>query len=315
MYIVFLKFFFFLRICNNQIGHFSFSKNFFSMSFPFGIYLPINPIQQYQISPRIGSGGSYNKKKPIRRVARLVNNGDQNENSPKTSISMENLDQKLNFTEKSNSRSPYQGIITQCVGQVINDRICFILNPNSPKIFCPFAFSHSTQHRVVLKISPFVGTIPFILNDVPFSFTGIEIDITDHLNDGENHLTFNTLSISINIEASIQWRAVQDISYFIQKIITEFPPMEIPPENQFISDFCPISKKQIVIAVRGMNCKHSQCFDLESFLNIIKDIESIECPLCGNRLTLNSIRHDPQFLKNCGSNFLMDDLINGADFF
>jgi len=284
------------------------------MSFPFGIYLPIAPISQYNMTNRIGSGGSFNKKKPNRRVARLVKNGESDA-SLKSAVSLDNLDQKGSYPDSPYSRSPYSGNMTQCVGHVVDDKICFELPPNNAKVFCPFSFSHSIQHRVVLKINPFYGNVPFILNEVPFSFSGTEIDVTDHLSDGENHFIFNTMEVSYQVIASLEWRSVQGTSYFVQKIVSEFPPMEIPPENQFVTDICPISKKQIVIAARGAKCIHSQCFDLESFLIRAKETNSMECPLCGNQLSLNTLRHDPQFLKNCGANFLMDDIISGGDFF
>ncbi|XP_055354109.1 uncharacterized protein LOC129599798 isoform X2 [Paramacrobiotus metropolitanus] len=45
--------------------------------------------------------------------------------------------------------------------------------------------------------------------------------------------------------------------------------------------FCPISKKRIVVPVRGVECRHMQCFDAESFLFMnIGPKAKFCCPLC-----------------------------------
>ena len=43
---------------------------------------------------------------------------------------------------------------------------------------------------------------------------------------------------------------------------------------------CPITRQRIRLPVRGSDCKHIQCFDLESFLRMNCDRPSWCCPVC-----------------------------------
>ena len=43
---------------------------------------------------------------------------------------------------------------------------------------------------------------------------------------------------------------------------------------------CPITYRRITIPARGHDCKHIQCFDLESYLKLNVDKGSWKCPVC-----------------------------------
>jgi zinc finger MIZ domain-containing protein len=43
---------------------------------------------------------------------------------------------------------------------------------------------------------------------------------------------------------------------------------------------CPITFKKIVLPARGHDCKHIQCFDLESYLQLNCERGSWRCPVC-----------------------------------
>lgn len=43
---------------------------------------------------------------------------------------------------------------------------------------------------------------------------------------------------------------------------------------------CPITFKRITLPARGHDCKHVQCFDLESYLQLNCDRGSWRCPVC-----------------------------------
>lgn len=47
-----------------------------------------------------------------------------------------------------------------------------------------------------------------------------------------------------------------------------------------ISLMCPITFKRIVLPARGHECKHIQCFDLESYLQLNCERGSWRCPVC-----------------------------------
>jgi len=43
---------------------------------------------------------------------------------------------------------------------------------------------------------------------------------------------------------------------------------------------CPVTYKRITLPARGIDCKHTQCFDLESYLQLNCDRGSWRCPVC-----------------------------------
>lgn len=43
---------------------------------------------------------------------------------------------------------------------------------------------------------------------------------------------------------------------------------------------CPITFKRITLPARGHECKHIQCFDLESYLQLNCERGSWRCPVC-----------------------------------
>lgn len=197
-----------------------------------------------------------------------------------------------------------------CLGQVCEDRICFRLPARAPKLYCPFAFTPSSEHRVVLTCDPQNIHLPFILNDVPFFYAGVDIDVTDLLHDGENHMIFNTLGLECEIVTSVMWKMPDNLENYVERIKTEFPAMEIPITAQFVSDLCPISRMQIRSPGRGSMCTHAQCFDLLSFLEKARDTGNWMCPVCGLQISLNDLRYDPSFLRNCCGRFVVDDYMD-----
>jgi len=47
-----------------------------------------------------------------------------------------------------------------------------------------------------------------------------------------------------------------------------------------VSIKCPITFKRITLPARGHDCKHIQCFDLESYLQLNCERGSWRCPVC-----------------------------------
>jgi hypothetical protein len=255
----------------------------------------------YTMTQQAFSGGAPIKKKPRSRVARLIpRKVDTNEEeSPK-------IIPQPTFNSPDLAQLQYQNF-NSCPGTINKDSISFKLPPMSSSVLCQFKFEYSIHHRVVVNIIGAQAPIPFNINDIPFSFTGIEIDITDQIQMGQNRLIFNTLSTKEPIVACIQWKESKNVESFVQKIITEFPLMEIPPDTEFISEIDPILRTQITVPGRGVTCTHAQCFDIRNFLNKAFETGHWECPVCGVRLTFNDLRYDPQFIKNCGTSFVNDD--------
>lgn len=206
--------------------------------------------------------------------------------------------------------SPLQQVNKTCLGEVCEDRICFKLPAHASKLYCPFAFTPSSDHRVVLTCDPPNIHLPFILNDVPFFYAGADIDVTDLLHDGENHMIFNTLALEHDVVTSVMWRMPDNLENYVQRIVDEFPAMEIPIGSQFVTDLCPISRTHIRTPGRGSMCVHAQCFDLLAFLEKARDTGNWMCPICGQQMSLDDLRNDPSFLRNCCGRFVVDDLMD-----
>lgn len=87
--------------------------------------------------------------------------------------------------------------------RVNSDSISFSLPPLNPRLVCDFSFEYTIDNRIVINTSS-TTVIPFILNDVPFSLNGNEIDVTDQIKMGQNRLIFNTMNKRQVITANIQ---------------------------------------------------------------------------------------------------------------
>lgn len=200
-----------------------------------------------------------------------------------------------------------------CRGQVINGHICFRLIPQIPRLLCPFNFTHSIGHNVVLDFKPNNVTVPYVLNGTPSIYSGKEVDITNILVNGQNELLVNTQSVNEETMISIEWRDLESPESIVNRIVNEGPHMELPPFNSYISEICPISQKIIVYPGRGSICAHCQCFDLLAFLTQAQTTNNWNCPICGQILRQDMLRFDPSYLKNCGNmligvdDFMVDD--------
>ncbi|OHT04619.1 MIZ zinc finger family protein [Tritrichomonas foetus] len=264
------------------------------------------------------STGSFKRKKGT-RVARLLQNPSQNQTqSFIPQIDNQSLSSFPNFTQQyrfsqpmvHNTSSEYTHFHVPVIGQVFNNQICFRLSTRLPTLYCPFSFTPSSGHRAVLSCVPHDIILPFVLNDIPFSYNGCDIDLTDHLREGENHFAFNTMAIQCEVMASVQWRFPENLDGFVQKIINEFPSMEMQPTSQFLSEIDPILKNRMQYPGRGMNCSHCQCFDLKNFLEYSRNTGNWNCPICGKVLDFNELRYDPSFIKKCDAVFAYDDFID-----
>ncbi|KAI8329425.1 hypothetical protein BC941DRAFT_443122 [Chlamydoabsidia padenii] len=72
--------------------------------------------------------------------------------------------------------------------------------------------------------------------------------------------------------------------------------IEVIQESVKLNPKCPISMTMIKIPVRGVQCKHPDCFDLYSFLYInTSPITSWKCPFCNNYSPPNFLRRDLYF--------------------
>lgn len=57
---------------------------------------------------------------------------------------------------------------------------------------------------------------------------------------------------------------------------------EVIETNEVITTIDPLSRCRIKIPVRGKTCRHSQCFDLDTFLALNQNIPTWTCSICHN---------------------------------
>ncbi|XP_022802721.1 zinc finger MIZ domain-containing protein 2-like [Stylophora pistillata] len=60
-----------------------------------------------------------------------------------------------------------------------------------------------------------------------------------------------------------------------------------------VSLTCSITFRRITLPVRGHDCKHIQCFDLESYLDLNSKRESWKCPVCSETAPVVGLEVDP----------------------
>jgi hypothetical protein len=63
---------------------------------------------------------------------------------------------------------------------------------------------------------------------------------------------------------------------------------------------CPLSLMRIELPVKGKDCKHIQCFDANSYLQINKNHPKFDCPVCNKKVYFSSLVVDSYFLKILG---------------
>ena len=55
---------------------------------------------------------------------------------------------------------------------------------------------------------------------------------------------------------------------------------------------CPVTFKKIKLPARGAECKHTQCFDLEAYLQMNCERGMWKCPVCSSNAQLEGLEVD-----------------------
>ena len=62
-----------------------------------------------------------------------------------------------------------------------------------------------------------------------------------------------------------------------------------------MSLLCPLSEQRIVVPVRGRDCQHFECFDLDAYLSKGSKDGLWHCPICDQEVTTSSLNRDAFF--------------------
>ncbi|KAH7712117.1 MIZ zinc finger protein [Aphelenchoides avenae] len=73
-----------------------------------------------------------------------------------------------------------------------------------------------------------------------------------------------------------------------------FQTDDVEVQVKTVSLLCPVSKRRIRDAVRGLKCLHIECFDLRSYLEYHTNLAYWECPFtfCREQVTCDQLRVD-----------------------
>jgi len=87
-----------------------------------------------------------------------------------------------------------------------------------------------------------------------------------------------------------------DFQTCFQRVVNSFHGNdEIEELSLHVSLRCPISLLRITIPSRGRDCKHLQCFDLQSYLSLNEKNPKFICPCCHKPLPFFSLVVDEYF--------------------
>ena len=64
-----------------------------------------------------------------------------------------------------------------------------------------------------------------------------------------------------------------------------------------VSMKCPLSQGKMNVPVRGKLCKHLQCFDLGTYLQMNKNHPKFNCPVCSKSAVYEDLFVDSYFSK------------------
>ncbi|KAH7277131.1 hypothetical protein KP509_39G035600 [Ceratopteris richardii] len=88
-----------------------------------------------------------------------------------------------------------------------------------------------------------------------------------------------------------------DLQIFNHESMKTMTDEELVEGPSRVSLLCPISHKRITSPVKGVSCKHHQCFDYNSFMKINSRRPTWRCPYCNRNVSFPDLRLDLQMLK------------------
>ncbi|KAK2667827.1 Zinc finger, RING/FYVE/PHD-type [Fusarium oxysporum f. sp. vasinfectum] len=154
------------------------------------------------------------------------------------------------------------------------------------------AFPEGSQ----IKVDGLEGTASFGRKNKPGSVTPIDISNSLRLHPGPTHtveLTYGPTSeefylvILLCKKRSIE-EAVDDTTKREKLSASSLNPdpsgraqdTDIAITSQVLTLMCPLSQKRLELPCRGLDCKHLQCFDATTYIQLQEQSSQWECPIC-----------------------------------
>ena len=181
--------------------------------------------------------------------------------------------------------------------QIINNSIVFTLLPQQNEIPYSVPIDKQNYPKATLKASGGISSITFSLNNTLFSNAALPIDISSLIVNGNNFFQFCTFGFQTTIFVEISLESYQDPQVLVDRVVNQFPAPPPIVSDPFATYICPITQKSIEKPARGVNCTHSQCFDLKAYILRSLETNTWECPICGCSLPYEDLRYDRDYLK------------------
>ena len=130
------------------------------------------------------------------------------------------------------------------------------------------------------------------INNSLIQFFNYPIDISSFLINGTNRCVITAVP-----ELRFQIRKIiKDLNILIENIKKNSTININILEN--ISYFCPISGNQIINPGKGIDCNHSQCFDLNTFIGYCQSNNKCNCPICSKPIDLHKLVYVSNYFNN-----------------
>ena len=178
-----------------------------------------------------------------------------------------------------------------------NNSLIFTLIPQQSEI--PYCVALDREHfpRATLKASGGVRTITFRLNGTLFTNAVPPLDISTLIAQGNNFFEFSTLGFQTPIFIEVLMEEVQDPDVLVDQVVNKFPAPPPIISDPFSTFVCPLSQKTMEKPARGVNCTHSQCFDLKTYITRGIKTNIWLCPICGMPVPFEDLRYDREYMK------------------
>ncbi|ELP90587.1 sumo ligase, putative [Entamoeba invadens IP1] len=183
-----------------------------------------------------------------------------------------------------------------------------LFDVNTKRNIPPFSVSHITINKISYETKKYFVR-PKMIKGIDNLEIYNNIDVTDLLKEGRNVISFVTKEVVHNTFVSVveiesislldTVKRVSENSLKSNEMVSldlnanndgsEVEEDEFEEEQQTIPLKCPITKTKMKIPVRGVNCTHVSCFDLENFIRNSTIKQSFNCPICYKPLPVSEI--------------------------
>jgi len=206
------------------------------------------------------------------------------------------------FISNSISSLPAMQLVPPVYNQVANNSGCgegiYWLVSNYPMEQL-FQFNvQKERYRTFLLICAVPNFIhSFRINNLCYTAAKFPIDVTESVVNGANTIAFGILPTDFPVCFQLKCEMLQNYESVVKEVKESRiipPPI---PRDPVANSVCPISRTEIETPVRGIECKHYQCFDLKTYISFSYARNSWQCPICQKYSPIEFLCYIPNYMK------------------